>query len=144
MVMRPSMSQVQVPTSPPYCQVAHEQPSPNRPPVRLRLRSNGRNRAPVRRSIISPPLPASPGAKIMKPNSRRSASYQAGFTLVELMVGMGIGMLATVIILQVMSVFEAQRRTTTGTADAQTNGGIALYNITRELQMAGYPMLPVA
>jgi type IV pilus assembly protein PilW len=79
----------------------------------------------------------------MKSNSRRSPSYQAGFTLVELMVGLGIGMLATVIIIQVMSVFEAQRRTTSGTADAQTNGGIALYNITRELQMAGYPLLPV-
>ena len=79
----------------------------------------------------------------MKPKSRRSATYQAGFTLVELMVGLGIGMLATVIIIQVMSVFEAQRRTTTGSADAQTNGGIALYNIARELQMAGYPLVPV-
>jgi type IV pilus assembly protein PilW len=79
----------------------------------------------------------------MKPNSRRSPSHQAGFTLVELMVGLGIGMLATVVIIQVLSVFEAQRRTTTGTADAQTNGGIALYNIGRELQMAGYPLLPV-
>jgi type IV pilus assembly protein PilW len=79
----------------------------------------------------------------MKPNSRRSPSFQAGFTLVEVMVGLGIGMLATVIIIQVISVFEAQRRTTTGTADAQTNGAIALYNIARELQMAGYPLVPV-
>jgi type IV pilus assembly protein PilW len=79
----------------------------------------------------------------MEPNGRRSPSYQAGFTLVEIMVGLGIGMLATVVIIQVLSVFEAQRRTTTGTADAQTNGGIALYNIGRELQMAGYPLMPV-
>jgi type IV pilus assembly protein PilW len=79
----------------------------------------------------------------MEPNSRRSRSYQAGFTLVEVMVGLGIGMLATVVIIQVISVFEAQRRTTTGTADAQTNGGIALYTIGRELQMAGYPLIPV-
>lgn len=79
----------------------------------------------------------------MEPNSRRSPSYQSGFTLVEIMVGMVIGMLATVVIMQVFSVFEAQKRTTTGTADAQTNGGIALYNIGRELQMAGYPLLPV-
>lgn len=80
----------------------------------------------------------------MKPNSRRSPSYQAGFTLVEIMVGLAIGMLATMVIMQVFSVFEAQKRTTTGTADAQTNGGIALYNIGRELQMAGYPLMPVA
>jgi type IV pilus assembly protein PilW len=79
----------------------------------------------------------------MKPNSRRSPSYQAGFTLVEIMVGLAIGMLATMVIMQVFTVFEAQKRTTTGTADAQTNGGIALYNIGRELQMAGYPLMPV-
>jgi len=79
----------------------------------------------------------------MQPNRRRSPFHQAGFTLVEIMVGLGIGMLATVVIIQVLSVFEAQRRTTTGTADAQTNGGIALYTIGRELQMAGYPLMPV-
>ena len=67
---------------------------------------------------------------------------QAGFTLMELMVGMTIGMIATIVIVQVMNVFEAQKRTTTGTADAQTNGGIALYMIARELQQAGYPMFP--
>jgi type IV pilus assembly protein PilW len=44
--------------------------------------------------------------------------------------------------MQVMSVFEAQRRTTTGSADAQTNGGIALYAISRDLQMAGYGLIP--
>lgn len=60
----------------------------------------------------------------------------------EIMVGLTIGMLLTLVIMQVMSVFEAQKRTTTGTADAQTNGGIALYSIGRELQMAGYPLLP--
>ncbi|MBE0621349.1 MAG: PilW family protein [Burkholderiales bacterium] len=79
----------------------------------------------------------------MKANSGSSALYQTGFTLVEIMVGLAIGMLATVVIIQVISVFEAQRRTTTGTADAQTNGGIALYNIGRELQMAGYPLMPM-
>lgn len=67
---------------------------------------------------------------------------QSGFTLVELMVGMTIGLLVAVIILQVLSVFEAQKRTTTGTADAQTNGSIALFNIGRELQQAGYPLMP--
>jgi len=79
----------------------------------------------------------------MKPNGRRSACAQIGFTLVEIMVGLAIGMLATVVIIQVISVFEAQRRSTAGSADAQTNGGIALYNIGRELQMAGYPLIPV-
>jgi len=80
----------------------------------------------------------------MKSPIRNSLSSQAGFTLVEIMVGLVIGLLASVVIMQVFSVFEAQKRTTTGTSDAQTNGGIALYNITREMQMAGYPLMPVA
>src|SRR4030067_3297632 len=78
----------------------------------------------------------------MKRSTSRSFFRQAGFTLVEIMVGLAIAMLATLVIMQVFSVFEAQKRTTTGTADAQTNGGIALYNIGRELQIAGYPLLP--
>jgi type IV pilus assembly protein PilW len=79
----------------------------------------------------------------MKSPSTRPLSSQAGFTLVEIMVGLVIGLLATMVIMQVFSVFEAQKRTTTGTSDAQTNGSIALYNISRELQMAGYPFMPV-
>jgi type IV pilus assembly protein PilW len=78
----------------------------------------------------------------MKSKNRQFLLLQAGFTLVEIMVGMVIGMLATIIIMQVFSVFETQKRTTTGTADAQTNGSIALYAISRELQMAGYPLMP--
>ncbi len=77
----------------------------------------------------------------MKSN-RHPIQHQAGFTLVEIMVGLVIGMLATLAIVQVMSVFEGQKRATTGTADAQTNGSIALYNIGRELQFAGYPLMP--
>lgn len=73
---------------------------------------------------------------------RPTTLYQAGFTLVEIMVGLAIGMLATLIIMQVFSVFEAQKRTTTGTADAQTNGSIALYNIARDLQQGGYALVP--
>lgn len=69
--------------------------------------------------------------------------HQAGFSLVEIMIGLTIGMLATLVIMQVLSVFEAQKRSTTGTADAQTNGSIALYSIGRELQAAGYPLMPV-
>lgn len=79
----------------------------------------------------------------MEPSNKSSTFHQTGFTLVEIMVGLAIGMLATLVIMQVISVFEVQKRVTTGTADAQTNGGIALYNIGRELQIAGYPLLPV-
>ncbi|MDP1653309.1 MAG: prepilin-type N-terminal cleavage/methylation domain-containing protein [Rhodocyclaceae bacterium] len=71
----------------------------------------------------------------MRPNQR-------GFTMIELLVGMVIALLATLIIMQVYELFEGQKRTTTGGADAQTNGSIALFNIQREVAMAGYG-LPV-
>lgn len=79
----------------------------------------------------------------MKPNNRKSQYSQAGFSLVEIMVGLVIGLLATLVITQVFSVFEGQKRSTTGVADAQTNGSIALYTVQRELQIAGYGLLPI-
>jgi type IV pilus assembly protein PilW len=75
-------------------------------------------------------------------NNQHTTLRQAGFTLAEIMVGLAIGMLATLVILQVFSVFETQKRATTGTADAQTNGNIALYTLGRELQLAGYGLMP--
>lgn len=78
----------------------------------------------------------------MKLKKKNSVNHQAGFTLVEIMVGMVVGLLVTLVIVQAMSVFEGQRRSTSGTSDAQTNGGIALYNIGRELQFAGYSLMP--
>jgi type IV pilus assembly protein PilW len=80
---------------------------------------------------------------IMKQFIRNTSSHQAGFSLVEIMVGMAIGLLATLVIVQVLSTFETQKRSTTGTADAQTNGSIAIFNITREMKMAGYPLPPI-
>lgn len=78
----------------------------------------------------------------MKLNMKCSVNRHAGFTLVEIMVGMVVGLLVTLVIVQVMSAYEGQRRSTTGTADAQTNGAIALFNIGRELQLAGYGLIP--
>lgn len=80
----------------------------------------------------------------MEPSNKRPTFRQTGFSLVEIMIGLTIGLLATLVIMQVLSVFEAQKRSTTGTADAQTNGSIALYSIGRELQVAGYPLMPVS
>ena len=68
----------------------------------------------------------------------RIAHVQCGVTLIELMVGMLVGMLAVMLISQVLLVSESQKRTTTGGADAQVNGALALYTMQRDLQMAGY------
>ncbi|HRE13211.1 MAG TPA: PilW family protein [Usitatibacteraceae bacterium] len=63
---------------------------------------------------------------------------QSGFTIVELMVGTLVALVATVIIFQVFAVSEGQKRTTTGASDAQQNGGFSLFQIERDLRMAGY------
>jgi type IV pilus assembly protein PilW len=63
---------------------------------------------------------------------------QQGFSFVEIMVGMAIALISTLIVMQVFATFEGQKRTTTGGADAQTNGAIALFTIERDLRMAGY------
>jgi type IV pilus assembly protein PilW len=78
----------------------------------------------------------------MPSNRKQSLSRQTGFSLVEIMVGLVIGLLVTLVIMQVFSVYEGQKRTTTGTADAQTNGSIALFTMIRDLKNAGYGLLP--
>lgn len=70
---------------------------------------------------------------------------QEGFSLIELMVGLVIGLLATLVIMQVFAAFEGQKRSTSGSADAQTNGTIALMNLQSNIQMAGYGLpMPLA
>jgi len=64
--------------------------------------------------------------------------HEAGFTLVELMVGLVIGILATLAIAQVMSSAEGNKRGTTSGSDAQVAGALALFGLQREIEMAGY------
>ncbi len=68
----------------------------------------------------------------------RTHHHQQGFTLVEIMVAMVIGMLSIIIMMQMFSQFEGQKRTTTGGDDAQNAGSIALYGIQQNIQQAGY------
>ncbi len=74
--------------------------------------------------------------------SQHKKNQQSGFTLIEILIGMAIGLILSLVIYNVLSTFEKQKRATTGSSDAQTNGAIALYNIQRDAQMAGFG-LPV-
>ncbi len=65
---------------------------------------------------------------------------QKGFSLVEIMVGLAMGMIAMIVVMQVFTVFEGDKRATTGGADAQTNGAIALYTVERDMKIAGWGM----
>lgn len=63
---------------------------------------------------------------------------ESGFSLVELMVALVIGLITTLVITQVFSGFEGQKRSTGATSDAQTNGTLAVFSIERDVLMAGY------
>lgn len=65
-----------------------------------------------------------------------------GFSLIEIMVALAIGVLSMVVMLQIFSNSEGQKRTATGGADAQTNGATGLYLVERDVKMAGWGLSP--
>ncbi len=60
-----------------------------------------------------------------------------GASLVDLMVGLAIGMAAMLVTLTVAVSFDARRRSVIGVADAQGNAAYAVALMSRELRMAG-------
>lgn len=74
----------------------------------------------------------------MKPLDSMRAHPQRGFSLPEIMIGMVIGMIGIIVIMQVTSVFEKQKSTTTSGDDAQNGGAITLYGIQKEISQAGW------
>lgn len=62
---------------------------------------------------------------------------QAGVTILELLIGMTIGLVASLVIVQVFAQSEAHRRSTSGAADAQQGGTLASWRLMRDLRMAG-------
>lgn len=68
----------------------------------------------------------------------RHPHHQGGATLVELMVGVVIGLLAVLVIAQVALVYEGQKRSITSGSDVQVNGALALQTLHRDMQMSGY------
>ena len=62
----------------------------------------------------------------------------AGFSLVEVMVALVIGMLGIVVMMQVFTVNEAQKRTTTSGDDAISSGAVSLYGIQRDIEQSGW------
>lgn len=63
---------------------------------------------------------------------------EKGFSIVELMVGMVIGLIGIIVIMQVYQLSEGRKRTVTSGGDAQSNGAMALYMLQRDAQQAGY------
>ncbi|MDM0115273.1 PilW family protein [Variovorax sp. J22R133] len=65
-------------------------------------------------------------------------SRQRGFSLVEILVGMVVGLVVTIIIYQVVATNEGVKRSTTSGADTQQNGIFSLTTIERDVRAAGW------
>lgn len=63
---------------------------------------------------------------------------QEGFSLIELMVGVAVAVVALLVLTGVLMSFNAQKRVTVSSSDAQVAGGVAAYMIERDLRRAGY------
>ena len=66
------------------------------------------------------------------------SNSRAGFSLVEIMIGLVISLLATLAITQTLTVYEGQKRTTMSGATAQEDGMTSLRVLESDVRMAGY------
>jgi type IV pilus assembly protein PilW len=74
----------------------------------------------------------------MKPHFLSSSPRpQTGFSLVELLVGVAVGMIGILIIFQTVSVWSKHAQTTTAGGDARTAGTLAMFDLERDLKLAG-------
>ncbi|MEO5844554.1 MAG: PilW family protein [Caldimonas sp.] len=69
------------------------------------------------------------------PSSRQRA---LGLSLVEIMVGVAIGLIGIVAIFQAVAVWSKHTQTTSAGGDAQVAGTLALFNIERDVKQAGH------
>jgi type IV pilus assembly protein PilW len=60
-----------------------------------------------------------------------------GLSLIELLIGMALSLLAIIAIYQVLSVWDSRRRTITAGSSAQISGSIGITEIERDLQLSG-------
>jgi type IV pilus assembly protein PilW len=61
-----------------------------------------------------------------------------GISLVEIMIGMVIGIIALLVMQQMATTFDKQSRTSASGADAQSTGMIAMHLLENDLKQAGY------
>lgn len=63
---------------------------------------------------------------------------RAGFTLIEVLIGMVVALIGMVLMFQAMSSWDARKRTTSAGSDAQISGSIGMFTLERDLRLAGY------
>ena len=67
--------------------------------------------------------------------SRRRPAH--GMSLIEVLVGIAIGLISLLVIFQVVSVWDARTRISNAVGDAQTAGALAMFNLEQDIKLAG-------
>jgi type IV pilus assembly protein PilW len=75
--------------------------------------------------------------------NKRTAARQAGFTMVEMMIAMTLGLLLVVVIGQVFVTSKESYRTTEDLSRLQENARFAVTQLSRSIRMAGYMTNPL-
>ena len=70
-----------------------------------------------------------------RPLSRKTRS--GGFSLIEIMVGIVIGMVGLLVIFKTVATWDSHTRSTTSGGDAQSSGTLAMFNLERDIKQAG-------
>jgi type IV pilus assembly protein PilW len=77
----------------------------------------------------------------MKPIDRpllaSAPGRQRGMTLIEVLVGIAIGLVGMLVMFQTLSVWDARTRASNAGGDAQIAGAIAMFNIDRDVRLGG-------
>ncbi len=68
---------------------------------------------------------------------KRYPPKQQGFSLIELMVGLVIGLLMSLVVYNVLNVNEGRKRTTTSLNDINQAGSYAIYQLDKQVRSAG-------
>ena len=71
--------------------------------------------------------------RIRLPRQRRAR----GFSLVEILVGVAIGIVGMLVIFKTIATWDTHTRSTTAGSDAQTTGSLAMFNLERDIKQAG-------
>ena len=78
----------------------------------------------------------------MTPNTingqRLRLQHQRGISIVEILVGLAIALIGTIIMFQMMENWSERKRTTAAGSDAQISGALAMYSLERDIKQAGY------
>lgn len=75
--------------------------------------------------------------------TNQTMTNQKGFSLIEVLIGLTIGLIALLAVAQVFITFNKQRNTANQAMEAQSNGAMGLFLIQRDLQMAGFGLMNI-